>query len=78
MIIVYIDNIILFTKETFDHHVDRLSKVLEVLQENNLHVHVEETFLANKKVDYLGSWIYPYYRRYSSSAQENSTNPSLH
>ena len=49
-IIVYIDNIILFTKETFDHHADRLSKVLEVLQENNLHVHVEETFLANKKL----------------------------
>ena len=53
-VIVYIDNILVFTKKTFDHHLQRLEEVLKVLQSNNLHVHVEETFLANSKVDYLG------------------------
>jgi len=53
-IMVYIDNIILFTKGSFDHHVKRLACVLELLRKNNLHVHVEETFLASDKVDYLG------------------------
>jgi len=53
-IIVYIDNIILFTKRSFDHHVQRLDIVLNALKSNNLHVHVEETFLASTSVDYLG------------------------
>jgi len=48
-IIVYIDNIILFTKSTFQHHVSRLSSVLERIKSQNLHVHVEETFLAKKR-----------------------------
>ena len=53
-VIVYIDNILLFTKGTFEHHLQRLEAVLEVLSKNNLHVHVEQTFLASDKVDYLG------------------------
>ena len=53
-VIVYIDNILLFTKSSFAHHLQRLQAVLEVLHTNNLHVHVEETFLASDKVDYLG------------------------
>ena len=58
-IIVYIDNIILFTKSSFEHHVQRLSSVLQRLQEHNLHVHIEETFLATKEVDYLGYTLSP-------------------
>ena len=53
-VIVYIDNIILFTKGTFETHVKRLAEVLKKLHSNNLHVHVEETFLASTSVDYLG------------------------
>lgn len=53
-IIVYIDNIILFTKGTFDNHLLRLRAVLKQLHKHNLHVHVEETFLASDRVDYLG------------------------
>lgn len=53
-VIIYIDNIILYTKSTFEHHVSRLRSILDVLKKNNLHVHVEETFLASKSVDYLG------------------------
>jgi hypothetical protein len=53
-VIVYIHNIILFTKTTCHHHLKRLSLVLEHIQSQNLHVHVEETFLATNQVDYLG------------------------
>ena len=58
-IIVYIDNIILYTKSSFSHHVQRLAVVLQVLMENNLHVHVEDSFLASKRVDYLGYILTP-------------------
>ena len=58
-IIVYIDNIIHFTKSSFDHHLQRLYSVLQRLQEHNLHVHIEETFLATKEVDYLGYTLSP-------------------
>jgi hypothetical protein len=41
-IIVYIDNIILLTKTTFEHNAQHLSTVLDLLQAHNLHVHIEE------------------------------------
>jgi Reverse transcriptase (RNA-dependent DNA polymerase) len=53
-VIVYIDNIILFTKRSVDHHVQRITLILQILQQNNLHVHIEKTFLAAQSVDYLG------------------------
>eukprot|EP00957_Ditylum_brightwellii_P124966 9526300-Ditylum_brightwellii.AAC.1 len=56
-VLVYIDNIILYTKSTFDHHVKRIQAVLEVIRQNNLHVHIEKTFLASASVDYLGYTI---------------------
>jgi hypothetical protein len=58
-VIVYIDNIILYTKSTYEHHVQRLGTVLQQLRNNNLHVHVEGTFLASKRVDYLGYTLTP-------------------
>ena len=53
-VIVYVDNIILYTKLSFEHHVNRLTAVFEQLCLNNLHVHVEDTFLASKQVNCLG------------------------
>ena len=58
-IIVYNDNIILYTKGFSEHHVQRLCVVLEELWVNDLYVHVEETFLASKRVDYLGCTLIP-------------------
>jgi hypothetical protein len=52
--IVYIDNIILFTKSSFAHHVTCLSAVLEQIRSQNLHIHAKETCLAQKEVNYLG------------------------
>ena len=37
---VYVDNILLFTKENFSHNLKRLQLVLEIIAINNLHVHV--------------------------------------
>jgi hypothetical protein len=53
-VIVYMYNIILFTKTNFHPHLQRLALVLERIQSQNLHVHVEETFLATNQVDNLG------------------------
>lgn len=53
-IIVFIDNILLFTKSAFEHHVNKLNMVLQVIQKNNIHIHIERVYLASKKVDYLG------------------------
>jgi Reverse transcriptase (RNA-dependent DNA polymerase) len=53
-VIVYIDNIILFTTKSFDHHLTRLSSVLARIKTQNLHIHVEDSFLASQEVDYLG------------------------
>ena len=56
-LMIYIDNIILYTKKDFDHYLQRLEQVLLRLQENDLHVDVEDTSLASKKVNYLGYTI---------------------
>jgi hypothetical protein len=67
-IIVYIDNIILFTKHTFENHVKRLTQVLDRFHSQNLHIHGEETFLASQEVNYPGytlssKGIKPYYKK---------------
>ena len=36
-VLVYIDNILLFTKQDFDHHIERLHQVLIILQQHNMH-----------------------------------------
>ena len=72
-VIVYIDNIILYTKASFAHHVKRFGAVLEQLKINNLHVHVEETFLASQKVDYLGYTL----ATKGIESQENKVLPIL-
>ena len=53
-VIAYIESILFATKSSFEQHIQRLEQILIVLQRNNMHVHVEGTFLASKNVDYLG------------------------
>jgi hypothetical protein len=52
--IVYIDNFILSAKILFQNHIQRLALVLKRIEPQNLHVHIEETFLATNQVDFLG------------------------
>ena len=58
-VIAYMDNVLLYTKLDFGHHLQRMGLVLETLKQNNLHVHVEETFLASQRIDYLGYTLTP-------------------
>ena len=44
----------MYTKFGFNHYMNCLTLVFEQLRLNNLHVHVEGTFLASQRVDYLG------------------------
>ena len=53
-IFCYIDNMLLVTHHGFDDHLQQLDQVLSRLRDNNVQVHVEETFLASSSFDYLG------------------------
>jgi hypothetical protein len=53
-VIVYIDNIIVFTKSSFQHYLQRLDLVFDRIKSKNLHIYVEEAFLAINRIDYLG------------------------
>ena len=53
-VIVYIDSILLFMKYGFNKHLHLIQQVLDLIEKNNLQVNIEKTFLASKKVDYLG------------------------
>eukprot|EP00957_Ditylum_brightwellii_P036076 2732907-Ditylum_brightwellii.AAC.1 len=41
----------------FEHRFNCLQAILKEIQANNLHVHIEKTFLAVQNVDYLGYQI---------------------
>jgi hypothetical protein len=53
-VIVYIENILLLTKRTFEHLVHRITMIPQIIILNNLHVHLEQKFLASSSVEYLG------------------------
>src|SRR4051812_23792563 len=56
-IFVYIDNILLFTKALFEHHLQHLNEVLKIIKANNMRIHSGQSFLANSQVNYLGYTI---------------------
>ena len=58
-IFVYIDIILLYTNKDFSNHIQQLKQIIIKLKQNYLHVHVEDTFLASKKVEYLGHTLTP-------------------
>ena len=53
-IIIYIENNLLFTKGSFEHHLQKLKQVFIILLANSRHVHIEQTFLTSTAVNYLG------------------------
>jgi hypothetical protein len=58
-IIVYIENIILFTKLSFQNHIQRLALILERIKSQNSYVHIEKTFKSTNQVDYLDYTLSP-------------------
>eukprot|EP00957_Ditylum_brightwellii_P061104 4636562-Ditylum_brightwellii.AAC.1 len=44
-VMTYFDNIILYTKNSFNHHCKRIQAVLQEIRNNNMHVHIEKPTL---------------------------------
>jgi len=57
-IIVYIDNLLIHSKNHEDHLV-YLEKVLQRLEENHIKLNIEKCFLGNTEVSYLGFVLTP-------------------
>jgi hypothetical protein len=51
---IYIDDLLIYTKGSFDGHLQAIDEALRRLQSKNMAVNAEKTFWAVKEVDYLG------------------------
>ena len=51
---VFIDDLLVYSKNGFDDHLRRVDEVLAKLQKSNMAVNAEKTFWAVGEVDYLG------------------------
>lgn len=52
-VLVFVDDIVIYNK-TIDEHVDHLSVVFKILQENKLYLKFRKCGFAQSKVEYLG------------------------
>ena len=53
-VLVYIDDIWIVTKATFEDHLLKLREVLLKLRTKGVHLNANKTFLCAKEVGYLG------------------------
>lgn len=53
----YIDDLLIFTKGTFEDHLDKLQTVLRRLRKAGLKVNAGKSFFAKIELEYLGYWI---------------------
>ena len=53
-VLVYIDDILVITKESFEQHLQAVEKVLAILQEAGMQLNIDKSFFAKDEVDYLG------------------------
>lgn len=53
----YIDDIINFTCDTYDDHLEKLDVILEKLQTAGIKVNADKSFFARSELEYLGYWI---------------------
>ena len=51
---VYIDDLLLLTKDNFEDHLHKMDLVLQRLQEAGLKVNAEKSFFGRTETDYLG------------------------
>jgi hypothetical protein len=58
-VIIYIHDIIIFTKKTYEQHVKRLAQVCQHIRQQNIHFHVEETYLASQELTILAIPSHP-------------------
>ena len=53
----YIDGLLIFTKGTYEDHLEKVNQVLHRLQKSALKVNASKSFFARHKLEYLGYWI---------------------
>eukprot|EP00957_Ditylum_brightwellii_P160966 12255460-Ditylum_brightwellii.AAC.1 len=53
-VMVYFDNIVLYTKSTFEHHCKQIQAVLKEIHAHNLHVHIEKLTFADPAINCPG------------------------
>ena len=53
-ILVYIDDILVITKGSYEQHLQALHKVLVKLREAGMQLNINKSFFAKDQVDYLG------------------------
>ena len=51
---VYIDDLLVITKESFEDHLDKLKQVLQALLEAGLKCNLAKSFFCQEQVEYLG------------------------
>jgi len=53
IVVVYLDNILIFTK-TEEEHAQAVRRVLQILKENKLFLHLEKCEFCKQQIEYLG------------------------
>ena len=53
-VLVYIDDILVITKGTFEQHLEAVKKVLEKLLKVGMQINVDKSHFATIEVNYLG------------------------
>ena len=53
IVMVYLDNILIFTK-TKEEHAQAVRRMLQVLKENKLFLHLEKCEFYKQQIEYLG------------------------
>ena len=53
-VLVYLDDLLIITKGTYDQHLQAIEIVLTILRDSGMQLNVEKSFFAKQEVDYLG------------------------
>jgi hypothetical protein len=54
---VYIDDLLVLTKGSYEDHLEKLDEVLKRLEKAGLKVNAKKSFFAREELEYLGFWI---------------------
>ena len=54
---LYLDNLLVITKGSFDGHLSHLDRVLEKLEKTGLKINATKSCFAAHKLEYLDYWI---------------------
>ena len=53
-VLVYIDDILVITKGSYEQHLIAVKNVLKILQEAGMQLNIDKSYFAKTEVEYLG------------------------